>query len=301
MEDSIFMKRFLMFMGAEFIVAMVAIGYFLMIGSSQSSLAQAPVEIYDPTAKSSSESAVLGAETDLASDSHVIYKVVTPVPSGTSIKKAFRIAILGDSFEDTMGETGEFLQKSLKDTFPDKEFLIYNYGKGANTIKDGLENFEYNFQYGIRNYPSISDLKPDIIIIGSYANNPPNPFDRNSHWLSYTQLVQRALKVTSHVYVLAEVAPLREGYGDGPNGVNWGDETSVTYSGHVIELMENVQALSTALKVPLIDAFTPSLVEKNKFGKEGSPKDISVSDGINPSQEGHELMAKKIAESIQLD
>ena len=295
-----FLKKFFVVMGVELVIALVAIGFFVKTGAThQNKLAQAPVNVYDPRAVQTTAGKVLGAET--TDSPHIIYKVVTPIPTEVPLKKSYKIAVVGDSIEDTMGETGEFLQKALNDKYADTKFLIYNYGKGANSITDGLNSFSYNFQYGIRNYPSITDLKPDIIILGSYANNVPTPYDRDWHWLIYSQLVQKALKVTPHVYILAEVAPLRDSYGDGPNGPNWDRSVAITYSGHVIELMENAIGLSKSLKVPLIDAFTPTLLPDSKFGKEGDPKDISVSDDIQPSQEGHELMAKKIAETLKLN
>jgi hypothetical protein len=296
MEDT-FLKKFFIFMGIELIVAIGIIGYFVKIGSSRT------IAEYNPVGKpNTSQSKVLGIETEVSPTpaSHIIYKVVTPTPTDVPKKIDFRIAIIGDSFEDTMGETGEYLQKALHTKYPDTNFLIFNYGKGATTVKEGLTDFDYNFQYGIRNYPSVTDLKPDIIIIGSYANNPPDPFDRDWHWITMTQLVQRAQKVTPNVYMLAEVAPLRANYGDGPNGVNWDQKTSVQHSGEVIKLMENVLSLSKALHVPLIDVYSQT-VKDGPNGKEGDPKDISVSDGIHPSQDGHELIANKIAEVVKLN
>ncbi len=296
-KPSSFGKKFVLVMGLEVIVAAIALSYFLHVGffANQSTLARD----IDPQG-SNKENEVLGAKT-VNLTPKIIYKVITPTPSPTPIKKTYKIAIIGDSFEDTMGETGEYLQKSLKTKYPETEFLIYNYGKGATTVKDGLESFDKEFKYGIRNYPAVPDLKPDIIIVGSYANNPPNPYDRNWHWLTYTQLIQKVQKVTPNVYILAEVAPLRAKYGDGPNGVNWEDDYATIHSGHVIELMENVIGLAKALNVPLIDAYTPSLDKDSKNGKEGKKEDISVSDGIHPSQDGHEFIAKTIAESIKLN
>ena len=294
-----FVKKVFMFMGVELLIALVAIGYFIKVGNANAVLSQAPVEIYDPQSKTDNGK-VLGMETTLSPTPIIVYKIVTPTPAVTN-KKEYKIAILGDSFEDTMGETGEYLQKSLKTRYENTDFLIYNYGKGATTVKDAFDNFDHEFKYGIRSYPSLTDLKPDIIIIGSYANNPPSPYDRNWHWLTYSQLIERAKKVTSKVYVLAEVAPLRAKYGDGPSGVNWDDEYAVVQSGYVVELMENVIGLSKSMHVPLIDAFTPTLEPNSKYGKEGKKQAISVSDGIHPSQDGHEFIASKIAETVNLN
>jgi len=96
---------------------------------------------------------------------------------------------------------------------------------------------------------------------------------------------------------LAEIAPKRRGFGFGPNGINWEPATAYEHTGKIIEQLENAVGLSQPLHVPLIDAYTPSLQEEKK---EGRPELINSSDGIHPSVEGHEFIAKIIADTIEL-
>ena len=214
-----------------------------------------------------------------------------------STNKLITIAIIGDSMVDTMGEVLEYLDKALKDKYPQTKFLLYNYGTGAQNIEMGLARFGSHFKYQSRDYQSLPELKPDILIVASFSYNPFTPHDRDRHWLTLTQLAQSAQSVSSNVYMLAEIAPLRKDFGKGPQGVNWSDDTNYEHSGRIIQQLENAIGLAKTLNVPLIDAYTPSL-DSSKI--QGQAKYVNPSDGIHPSVEGHQFMAEKIAQILRL-
>src|SRR3989338_8602246 len=218
--------------------------------------------------ETSQDDAVLGSETETIPTPESTQNIVeegvvevtpTPSPFPKPSQKEYTIAVYGDSMEDTMGSGLEYLDHELTTRYPETTFHFYNYG------------------------------------MGSY--NVLTPHDRDSHWLGLTHLVQEAQKITPHVYILAEIAPKRRGFGFGPNGINWEPATAYEHTGKIIEQLENAIGLSSALKVPLIDAYTPSLQEEKK---EGRPELINSSDGIHPSVEGHEFIAKIIADTIEL-
>lgn len=54
----------------------------------------------------------------------------SPTPSPKPSKSTYTIAIIGDSMADTMGESMEYLQESLKARYPQTNFNLYNYGIG---------------------------------------------------------------------------------------------------------------------------------------------------------------------------
>lgn len=213
------------------------------------------------------------------------------------LKSKYTIALYGDSMVDTMGEVGEYLEHALKKMYPQTNFLIYNYGVGSQNARDGLDRFYKRLDYQSRHYPSIAEIKPDIIIMGSFAYNVFTPHNRDRHWITLTQLVQEAQKTEADVYMLAEIAPLRNKFGVGPHGVNWDTDTVYKHSGNIIEQLENVIGLSATLHVPLIDAFTPS---KKEFDNEGKSEYVNTDDGIHPSVAGHEFMADLIAHKLEL-
>lgn len=213
------------------------------------------------------------------------------------LKDKYVIALYGDSMVDTMGEVCEYLGSALKKLYPKTAFLCYNYGVGSQNARDGLMRFNNRLDYQSRHYPSIAEAHPDIIVMGSFAYNVFSPHDRNEHWLDLTRLVQAAQKTGADVYMLAEIAPLRNTFGKGPHGVNWETSTVYKQSGNIIEQLENVIGLSATLNVPLIDAFTPSKVEGRDEGKK---EYVNTDDGIHPSVKGHEFMAELIAKKIEL-
>lgn len=224
---------------------------------------------------------------------------LTPTPTAVPLTKDwYTIAIIGDSMVDTMGERLEYLEHSLVKKYPKTRFKLYNYGRGSTNVEEALEMVDKEFKHQDRHYPPITEIKPDIIIVGSFAYNPFYPYDRNRHWLGLTRLVQAMEKITPNVYILAEIAPLREGFGRGPMGVNWPRSAVRSHTKKIIDQLENAVGLSKALNLPLIDAFDQSLSER---GKEGKAEYISQSDNIHPSVEGHQFMADLIAEKIRLE
>lgn len=215
----------------------------------------------------------------------------------TPSKKAYTIAIFGDSMVDTMGEKMDILQIALKRKYPGITFTLYNYGIGSENIEDGLARFNSPFNNKTRSYPPVSSLHPDILIIGSFAYNPFYPYDRNRHWQGLSRLVKEAQNTGSDIYVLSEIAPLRFGFGKGKTGVNWDENKAFEHASHILELLENAIYLAKDhLKVPLIDVYSASTIK----GKFGNGRLVEPNDGIHPSFSGHQLMAEIIAQKIKL-
>lgn len=233
---------------------------------------------------------------------HFILPEPTPVPTSTPTPRAethekkytkttYAIAVYGDSMVDTMGERLEYLEGSLKKLYPKVNFQLYNFGKGSENVEMGFLKWDQRFDYQDRHYPALTEIRPDIIILGSFSYNPFSPYDRNRHWLGLTKMIAKAKEVTPRVYLLAEIAPLRESFGQGPNGVNWDREASFVHSGNIVEQLENAVSLAQSLGIPLINAF-------QKSG--GNPLYVNSGDGIHPSVLGHEFTASLIAQTIKL-
>jgi len=220
-----------------------------------------------------------------------------PIPTIEKQEKPIKLAVFGDSMVDTMGERLEYLEKSLKERFPQMRFELYNYGMGSQNAEEGFLRMNESFKYQDRNFPSLGDVHPDILIIGSFAYNPFFPYDRDRHWLALTRIIEEAEKISSNVYVLAEIAPQKSSFGRGPNGVNWETDTSYEHATHIIEQLENAVGLSKTLRVPLINVFQKS---QRNSQKEGRKEYINSDDGIHPSVKGHEFMANMIASTIEL-
>ncbi len=254
-----------------------------------------------PVVQTETNGVVLAEESEPLDEEIVDESFVEPAPLPTSRptpkKNSYKIAVVGDSMVDTMGERLEYLEHELKALYPETEFVLYNYGIGSQTVSDGLARIDSPLRHMDRTYAPIKEVKPDIIVVGSFAYNPYTPHDRDKHWLELTKMVQYLKTISGNVYMLSEIAPLRVGFGEGPMGVNWEKNTVFTHTGHIVEQLQNVAGLAKTLNIPLIDAFIPTVTNTDFNGTESL---VNASDHIHPSVEGHIFMAKTIAEAIEL-
>lgn len=195
-----------------------------------------------------------------------------------------------------MGENLDYLKESLRARYRETYFNFYNYGIGGQNVAQGLDRFNQSFTYQTRNYLPITQISADIIIVASFAYNPFSPHNRDQHWLTLTELVETAKQTGADVYMLAEIAPLATGFGDGPGGINWPPDLANQQAENIRQQLENAVSLSRSLGVPLINAYGKSTVD----GKFGDRIYVSAHDGIHPSVEGHLLMADLIAQTIVL-
>lgn len=223
-------------------------------------------------------------------------KLSSPTPSPQPSKTTYTIALYGDSMIDTMGESLDYLSKSLSFKYPKTAFKFYNLGIGSQNVEQGLTRWDEEFHYQNRNFPPIAQIRPDVIILGSFAYNPFPPHDRNRHYLKLKELVSYAKLLTQNVYILSEIAPLKEGFGKGPGGINWPQDLANKQAQNIVEQLENAINISKSENITLINAYKESLME----GKFGNPVYVSGHDGIHPSVEGHVLMANLIAKTISL-
>lgn len=222
---------------------------------------------------------------------------ITPIPVIVLKKESYSIAIFGDSMVDTMGENLEYLQEILADKYPKTKFNLYNYGIGGQNAEQGLARFESSFVNRGRQYPPIPQLSPDVLIIGSFAYNPFPVHDRNKHYALLRDLVSKAKNTSSHIYLLAEIAPLKTGFGKGKNGVNMNDAISLEHARHIVEQLDDVINLSNAENIPIVNVY----YESRDDGSFGNPYFVNSDDGIHPSVAGHYFTAESIVENIKLD
>lgn len=222
----------------------------------------------------------------------------TPTPKPNPFAgKTYSIAVYGDSMVETMGEDLPYLSSALSSKYPSTTFKLYNYGIGAENAQMGLDRFGNAFVRGNRNYPSVAALTPDILIVGSFAYNPFVPHDKNKHLSVLTELVNRSKSAGKKVYILVEIAPLADGFGAGPGGVNWPENLTDEHTLKIRDQLDNAMFLGSSLGVGLVNTYSPS-VKSNGYGK---AEYVNAHDGIHPSDTGHRFMAKIIADTIKLD
>lgn len=222
----------------------------------------------------------------------------TPTPTPFVLKKSsYSLAIFGDSMVDTMGEKLEYLLETLLKKYPKTKFDLYNYGIGGQNVEQGLARFERSFVNRERNFPPIPALSPDVLIIGSFAYNPFPTHDRNKHYSLLRELIAKAKNTSSNIYLLAEIAPLKTGFGKGKNGVNMPENVALEHAGHIIEQLDDVINLSKEVNVPIINVYYESRNEESY----GNPYFVNIDDGIHPSVAGHYFTAESIVENVKFD
>jgi len=221
---------------------------------------------------------------------------LTPTPLVLK-KTSYTIAIFGDSMVDTMGEKLEILQKILDSKYPKNRFNLYNYGIGGQNVEQGLGRFESSFVNRERQYPPLPALAPDVLIVGSFAYNPFSTHDRNKHYALLKDLFAKAKNVSSNVYLLAEIAPLKTGFGKGKNGINMEENVALEHASRIIEQLDDAINLSKEANIPLINAYYKSRID----GSFGDPYLVNKDDGIHPSVAGHYFTAELIVKSIKFD
>ena len=217
------------------------------------------------------------------------------VPSLRLPKENYTIALYGDSMIDTMGEKLEILQKELYRSYPKTSFKLYNYGIGAQNIETGVGRFENDFSNKERVYPPITTIKPDIIILGTFAYNPFVPHDLEKYKTNLSSLIQKAKNVTPQVYLLAEIGPKKTGFGKGEFGVNWTEDQAYQQALFIIKQLKAAINIANTQEIPVINTYGKSLID-DTFG---NPIYVRKEDGIHPSYEGHLFMAKTIIFSLK--
>ncbi len=249
--------------------------------------------------ESKSETTPPPQATDLSTPSPTSTSTEKPTPSPTVqklSKKLYKVAAIGDSMIETIGGNLDYLYKELKKKYPDTDFYMYNFGISSENVIEGLARFDKPFAHSDRSYPSISEVKPDVIIVGSYAYNPPQGDTKTLHFNALSEMIKKARSITGNTYVLAEIAPLKENFGNGPGGINWPPELVATHVAKIVDLMQNARSLPGALNVRLIDVYSKTTSENSPYGQ---AKFVDSYDNIHPSIYGHTFMAQVMVEVIK--
>ena len=249
-----------------------------------------------------STSSVVTPKTTVATKAAVLTPSLTPKlkpsvsPQPSPNKNMYVIAAFGDSMVDTMGENLDYLHRSMKNKYPSTEFKLYNYGIGSQNVVEANKRFSDSFTYQTRNYPPIEQIKADIIIISSFAYNPLYPYDKNAYLSALKEVISKAKNSSTAVYLLAEIAPLKDGFGKGAGGVNWDEQKTKEHVGYILQNLDATVSLASQTKTPLINAYKQSQVD----GQYGNKTYVGNHDGIHPSIEGEVFMADVIASVLKL-
>ena len=216
-----------------------------------------------------------------------------PTPPVTR-KSSYTIAVLGDSMVDTLGPGVPHLASALKQTFPQTEFTIYNYGVGGTNIDYGLQRLTSDYLYLDSPVPALVNRHPDIVVVESFGYNPYS-FDEGAldkHWLALAKIVDTLKSRIPNVKIViaATIAPDATTFGDGSAGLSFTPEDKRKRTDVIKQYLDSTVRFAQSQNLPLADAYHPTLNAPAKY--------INGGDHIHPSEEGKQLFAQKVTDAI---
>jgi hypothetical protein len=206
------------------------------------------------------------------------------------------LALLGDSMTDTLPQN--IILTSLQKIFPSAKFNIYNYGYGSTNIESGLLRLTQKSTYLSEDNPPLLDLKPNIIVIESFAynnfGNSTSGLER--HRLSLQKIVDTIRKESpdTQIILAATIAPNSLNFGDGIKDLHFTSLEKTEKSNTVKLYLQNLINFANNNNLPIVDAYHPSLK-----ANEGLPELIGNGDHLHPSALGAEFFSDLLAKTIK--
>ena len=222
--------------------------------------------------------------------------ISTPLPAVGGEGLFVSLALLGDSMTDTLPQN--IILASLQKLFPSVKFNIHNYGYGSTNIESELLRLTQKSTYLSEDNPPLLDLKPDIIVIESFAynnfGNSTSGLER--HRLTLQKMVDSIKKESpkSQIILAATIAPNSLNFSNGIKNLKLSSLEKSEKSSTIKLYLQNIINFANDNNLPLVNAYHPSL--KND---EGMPELISSSDHLHPSPLGAEFFSDLLVKTIK--
>lgn len=222
----------------------------------------------------------------------------TPLPVRHTQKNTVTIALLGDSMMDTLGPDGPYITNALKKTYPDTTVVIKNLGVGGKPIDDGIDRITGGYTYLGSSYPSLTSLRPDVVVLESFGYNPTGN-DQGAidhHWLELARAVDtiHTNLPGTKIVIAATIAPNSVRFGDGAPAIAFSSQDKIERTETIKKYVETAIKFAKSEHIPLADAYHASLDASGN----GKLVYINGGDHIHYSDAGRLLMESKIAGAI---
>jgi hypothetical protein len=241
-------------------------------------------------------------------------EITTPTPTPTPVlnnsgqvlgttdifgsKEKLTVAVLGDSMVDVLQPDLPQLQSALENYFPKAEFELFNFGVGASDLEYAVQRLTEDYVYLGTKYPAVLSVKPDILVIESFAYNNfgYGKVGLDKQWLLIGDIITKTKELSpeTKIVLAATIAPNSTVHGQGIDGIEWNQAERIVRADTVKEYLENIINFANSQGFPLADAYHPSM---DAYG-EGKPVYINAQDHLHPSGPGGELFCQKVAEAI---
>ncbi len=233
------------------------------------------------------------------STSSIVRQKVLGLQTRPQENQQMKIVILGDSMVDVLGEDLSYLRQELENYFPNIDFQFYNYGVGATDIEYGYERLTESYQYKNKRFPPLLSIKPDILIIESFAYNNFGYGQEglDKHWLLIAEIIGKVREATpgTKIILAATIGPNSKIYGDGISGLHWNQAQKLIKAETVRQYLSNMVNFAESQGYPLVNAYRASV----DISGEGRPIYIDPEDNLHPSKNGKELFCEHLADKIK--
>lgn len=207
------------------------------------------------------------------------------------------LVFVGDSLTEYLGNFDE-LQRYLKNYYPNKKFLLLNYGFSATNILSVQERLEKDSTHSGRIFQAINNIPFDLILIESFGHNPLSDHPLEEGLKLQNEALDKIVSTiaskhpSSSIIFIATIAPNKDRYGEGVVNLTtdkrrqWAEERGAYIKNHI--------AYAKSHNIPLINIYEASL---DKDGN-GNIDYINTNDFIHPSPTGIYFISEQIAKFL---
>lgn len=209
-----------------------------------------------------------------------------------------QIVFLGDSMTEYLGNF-EDLHRYLGESFPNKKFLLLNYGYSATNLLSALERIEKDTPHLGRAFQPINNIPYDLIFIESFGHNPLSEYSLGEGLKKQNEELDKIINSLTKVQprekiiFIATIAPNKKMYAKNlvelsdSQREKWADERSSYIKNHI------KYAQSHGFKI--LNIYEKSLNSKG----DGELTLISPKDYIHPSKTGVSFISYEIANFLK--
>lgn len=216
---------------------------------------------------------------------------------GSQTKPDYRIVFLGDSMTEYLGNFDE-LRSYLKDYFPNKTFLLLNYGFGSTNILSVQDRMEKESTYSGRIFQPINDIPFDLIVIESFGHNPLSAFPLPEGLKKQNEALDKIIQTISlkhpksSIVFMVTISPNSKKYAE--NSVDLTPEKRIEWANERSAYIKNHIDYAKSHNIPIINVYQKSLDNNGN----GDMDYINNGDFIHPSPTGLYLISETIAKFL---
>ena len=190
------------------------------------------------------------------------------------------------------------LRGYLKSYYPDKKFLLLNYGFSSTNILSLNQRIETESSHSGRVFQPINDIPFDLILIESFGHNPLSEYSLQEGLKLQKESLDKIIASVaqkhpkSSIIFIATIAPNKDRYAEGV--VNLTTEKRQEWAAERVAYIKNHIQYAKSHHIPLINIYEKSL---DKDGT-GNIDYINSKDFIHPSPTGVYFISEEIAKFL---